>query len=220
MFRHSARSAFRPVPRQAGQGGSFGKQLSLHDLLLPTDVGAALAAPALHPEAALGATAALLDATVHASWESQAGQAQTPSSAERRRIQLAEKLLLVRAALQARIARQQAAAAGGSSGRFSPYPPTAYSPAPFSSQAARCAAVWWLALPGASQDTATEHGTACLPDLPVCSLASRRLPRPLPLSCSPVSIDSLPAVSLLEGFSCREAQALQCAHGLLAQYRA
>jgi hypothetical protein len=34
-----------------------------------------------------------------------------------------------------------------------------------------------------------------------------------------VPIDSLPAASL-EGFSCREAQALLCARGLLAQYRA
>ena len=191
MFRHSARSAFRPVPRQAGQGAFFGNQLSLDDLLLPADAGAAAAAaPALRPEAALGAAAALLDATARASWESHASPAQTPSSAERRRIQLAEKLLLVRAALQARIARQQTAAAG-SSGRFSPYPPTAYSPAPFPSQAARCAAAapWRSAMCGGPPPGAVsmQPRSMALPAFLTCLCAHPgfALPAPPPPALQP-----------------------------------
>lgn len=120
-FRHSARSAFQPVARASpaaqaelaaapGEATLEAKRAELQQRLAMLQ-GVAAQVRALAPSPPLPDAAAGLLASLGAE-----------GLEERKRLQLAEKLLMVRAALQARLARRRAALAAATGGRLSPPP--------------------------------------------------------------------------------------------------
>ncbi|KAL4421020.1 hypothetical protein ABPG77_008857 [Micractinium sp. CCAP 211/92] len=129
-FKHSACSAFRPTAPAAVAAARAAPAAAPAPLATAAPVGAALEAK----RAELQQRLAMLQ-QVQAQVRALAPSPPPPDTAagllrglgvdgleEQKRLQLAEKLLMVRAALQARIARKRAALAAAGSGRFSPVP--------------------------------------------------------------------------------------------------
>ncbi len=135
-FKHSACSAFRPMAPAAIVAARAAPAATPAPLATAAPVGAALEAK----RAELQQRLAMLQ-QVQAQVRALAPSPLPPDAAagllrglgvdgleEQKRLQLAEKLLMVRAALQARIARKRAALAAAGSGRFSPVPAPASAP--------------------------------------------------------------------------------------------
>lgn len=213
-FSHSQRSAFQPLEPSAASPAAQQQPAATAGATQLQSVKSLLAlkmALLQRRQAAGGglarstsgtSVAALLEALSNsaAATPPTPGTPASPASFEQKRLQLAQKLLLVRAALQARIARKRAALGLDAAAAVDlPSPQVMPPPPPVGSFAS------FQLPPRPPQPKAADQGFAAF------QLQSRSGSGPIPIS-------ALPPTDLLEGLSAQESLALQSARSLLAQY--